>query len=155
MLNSKRSLTLFAFLFGNNFYKYNLRAIDREVNQRGLKFTSFCEGVITNLVQKFKQEKERGGANYRNGGIIDWVIKNDLLAEEGEDATDKYTVKELIDEVATFFLAGTDTTSVVTSTLLYTLSKRPEIVKKLRMEILEVMGSSLPSEELLKKCSYL
>lgn len=78
-----------------------------------------------------------------------------MLAEEGEDATDKYTVKELIDEVATFFLAGTDTTSVVTSTLLYTLSKRPEIVKKLRMEILEVMGSSLPSEELLKKCSYL
>jgi cytochrome P450 len=41
-------------------------------------------------------------------------------------------VKELIDEVGTFFLAGTDTTSTLTTNLLFTLSKHPEIITKMR-----------------------
>jgi hypothetical protein len=55
-LNSKRTLTVFAYILGKNFYKYNLRAIDREVNSRSSKFVSFCEESIGKLIEKIKKE---------------------------------------------------------------------------------------------------
>ena len=42
-LNTKRSLDLFAFFAGNNFYKYNLRQVDRKVRDRIVKFEQFAQ----------------------------------------------------------------------------------------------------------------
>lgn len=45
---------------------------------------------------------------------------------------DYYTIKDLIDEFATFFVAGTETTSSMATVLIYLLAKHPEVQAKVR-----------------------
>jgi hypothetical protein len=37
-LNTERAFTLFAFILGPNFFKYNIRKVDRDVNSSNIKF---------------------------------------------------------------------------------------------------------------------
>ena len=49
--NSARALTPFAFLLGPNFYKYNIRAIDREVNNKNRMFHAFAKEKMMSQLQ--------------------------------------------------------------------------------------------------------
>ena len=49
-LNTKRTETPFAFIWGKNFHKYGLRAIDRKVNNMGKEFMKFSEDIIHQLI---------------------------------------------------------------------------------------------------------
>lgn len=41
--NYERSITLFPFLVGSNFWKYNLRAVDREMTSKIKVFRQYCQ----------------------------------------------------------------------------------------------------------------
>lgn len=64
--------------------------------------------------------------------------------------------KVLRDQLAAILLAGRDTTASTLSWALYELSRHPEVVKKLRAEILRTLGpDGLPTYDHLKNMSYL
>lgn len=62
----------------------------------------------------------------------------------------------LRDQLVAVLLAGRDTTACTLSWLFYEISRKPEIVKKLRAEILDKVGpTSPPSYETMKSMKYL
>ncbi|KAF2088644.1 cytochrome P450 [Saccharata proteae CBS 121410] len=64
--------------------------------------------------------------------------------------------KMLRDQLAAILLAGRDTTACTLSWLFYELSTHPEIVRKLRTEIIETVGlDKAPTYEHLKSMKYL
>lgn len=73
-------------------------------------------------------------------------------------ALSRYTSSKKVmrDQLVSILLAGRDTTAGTLSFLFYELSRHPEIVTKLRQEILERIGSDTqPNFEDLRGCSYL
>lgn len=64
--------------------------------------------------------------------------------------------KVLRDQMVAVLLAGRDTTASTLSWVIYELSRHPEVVKKLREEILQTIGrNSMPSYEHMKNMPYL
>jgi cytochrome P450 len=65
--------------------------------------------------------------------------------------------KRIRDQIMAILLAGRDTTASTMSWVIYELSKKPEMVKKLRAEIAEMVGGEevLPTYEHLKNMPYL
>lgn len=62
----------------------------------------------------------------------------------------------LRDQIVAVLLAARDTTAATLSWTLYELSKQPKVVERLRMEILERLGSdTLPTYTDLKEMKYL
>jgi hypothetical protein len=55
--NTTRSLTLFAFFMGPNFYKYNLRKIDRTVNHKNENFKKFTRKTILDQIKLYEKSK--------------------------------------------------------------------------------------------------
>jgi cytochrome P450 len=158
ILNTKRSQTPFAYLFGKNFHKWGFRAIDREVDKRAKMFMAFSEDIISRLVGEFREKK---GASSGREGIIDLAIRNNWLVLEGEptaaDRREKYTIPEMVSEVASFFLAGTETTATTMTALIYVLAQRPDLLAKAREEVKTVLGERSVAEVgrgELKKCQY-
>ena len=64
----------------------------------------------------------------------------------------------LRDQIVAVLLAGRDTTACTLSWLFYELSRHPEVTKKLRQEVQDVVGLEghpMPTYENLKKMRYL
>jgi len=74
-----------------------------------------------------------------------------------EEENGKMTTQELRDNISIFFLAGHDTTSSAISFVLYFLAKYPEIQKKARQHVLDIVGKgvSVPNYEQQKKMDYI
>ena len=73
-------------------------------------------------------------------------------------ALSRYTSSKKImrDQLVSILLAGRDTTAGTLSFLFFELSRHPQVVAKLRKEILESIGSDKqPNFDDLKNCSYL
>ena len=73
-------------------------------------------------------------------------------------ALSRYTSSKKVmrDQLISVLLAGRDTTAGTLSFLFYELSRHPEIVAKLRMEILEKIGSNKqPDFDDIRNCTYL
>lgn len=89
-------------------------------------------------------------------------LKNEKI-EEGaaekyifleELAKTGYSAKKIQDELLNILLAGRDTTASLLGFLFYYLARRPDVVEKLRAEVLQ-LGSGQPSFEDLKGMKYL
>ncbi len=80
-------------------------------------------------------------------------LLNMLMAARDEDGNpmDK---RQLRDEVITIFVAGHETSANALSWALYLLSKHPEICKKLKTEITNVLGGNAPKLEDLRNLEY-
>lgn len=63
--------------------------------------------------------------------------------------------KEIRDQLVSILIAGRDTTAVTISFCLFELSRRPDIVKRLREEIKTTFGKRLPTYRELKDMRYL
>lgn len=76
-----------------------------------------------------------------------------LLASNEESARvkRKLTSRELIDECKTFFFAGHETTALAVTWTLFLLALYPEWQKKLRQEIMEVLGGAPLDSKMLPK----
>ncbi|KAI0648581.1 cytochrome P450 [Trametes meyenii] len=78
-----------------------------------------------------------------------------LKANMAADAKEKLTDDELIAQMSVFILAGMDTTSNAASRILHILSQRPEVQKKLRLELSEAHMSGDVDYEQLMELPYL
>jgi cytochrome P450 len=70
-----------------------------------------------------------------------------LINSVDEESHQQMTEKQLFDEVMTIFLAGYETTATALTWLGVVLQDRPDVLKKLRAEIDQVLGNRLPSFE--------
>jgi cytochrome P450 len=76
-----------------------------------------------------------------------------LMAARDEDGSGM-TDRQLRDEVLTFLLAGHETTAVSLSWTWYLISQRPEVEKRLREELCQVLGGRTPQLEDLPRLPY-
>ncbi|KAI9276460.1 cytochrome P450 [Umbelopsis sp. AD052] len=113
--------------------------------------------LLDQIIQHKKLELATGGSNVDDN-------EKDLLtlmleAGQGDDEKEALTSEELRNEVVLFFLAGHDTTSNAMTAVLYYLAVHPDIQKKARQEVLDVLGDEpldvWPTLEQLKKFPYL
>ena len=103
--------------------------------------------VLDRIVYRLIDERRRSGQE-----------SNDLLsmllhardADSGESMNDH----QLRDEVMTIFLAGHETTAVALTWTWYLLSRHPEIARRVRIELAEVLGGRTPTVEDLPNLSY-
>lgn len=72
-----------------------------------------------------------------------------------EDSNEQMDDDLLRDEMVTMFSAGHETSANGLTWILYTLSKHPEIVAKMRAEIETVVGDKLPSFQELRQLTYI
>lgn len=77
-----------------------------------------------------------------------------LLAVRDEETGEGLTDKELRDEMQTFMGAGNETTAVTLGWAWYLLSRHPEVDRKFRGELREVLGGRTPTFEDLPKLRY-
>ena len=69
-----------------------------------------------------------------------------------------FSEKGLIDELSTFLVAGTDTTTFFFTMMVYFLGKHPRVQEKLRQQVNEVIKSNSNQEitfDNLKKLTYI
>ncbi len=77
-----------------------------------------------------------------------------LLQTRDEDSGETMNDQQLRDEAVTLFAAGHETSSNALAWTLYLLSKHPEVLKKLRLEVEAVIGERTPTFEDLRKLTY-
>lgn len=78
-----------------------------------------------------------------------------LLSSKDEEGNPAFTDDEVIGHSAIFFIAGHETSSNALAWTFFLLSQHPEVMKKLCLEIDQVLGSAPPTIEQLKEMPYL
>ncbi|KAG8864404.1 hypothetical protein FRB97_005055, partial [Tulasnella sp. 331] len=88
------------------------------------------------LVQKEKREamEEKNGERSRKS-ILSLLIRSNLLET---NASQRIADRDIMDQINTFFFAGTDTTSLALGWTFLLLAQNPEMQSRLREEILSV-----------------
>jgi cytochrome P450 len=72
----------------------------------------------------------------KNWNVLDRLLYSYSTSSDGK--TEGFTPKEIVDEIVGFFGAGFETTNNTITWILYQLCQRPEIVKKIRKEVLTI-----------------
>lgn len=120
-----------------SFHKFELAA--RKGNDR---FTVLAQKIIDQKRAELKENPE-GGNRY---SVIDIMIKKETAeVAGGAEATDD----EIMGNVKTFFVAGSETTSVALSWALYLLDLHRDILKEAQEEVAPFFANS--SEELSRE----
>ncbi|KAI9484151.1 MAG: cytochrome P450 [Benjaminiella poitrasii] len=124
--------------------------------RRVMQATSEFNQMLENLAEKRRQEIQRGDKSdipENEKDLLTLMIEADL-----RDGL-QITTKELRHNIALFFLAGHDTTAHTLTFCLYNLAKNKHVQRKLRKEILHVLGDEpvdvAPSMTDLKQMTYL
>ena len=89
-----------------------------------------------------REAANKGDAGYRY-----------ILLDELQTATSDRTV--IRSELLNILLAGRDTTASLLSNVVWELPRHPEILARLRREIISISGDNMPSYEQLKEMKYL
>lgn len=121
-------------------------------------------------VYEFFGDKTKGAVkvihSYIEPILRDALSRKNLNMEENKDTMPETLLDHLIqitddlklirDEMLNIMIAGRDTTTATLTFLVYCLSQHPEVLAKLRQEILEVVGpSERPTYQNIKDCRYL
>jgi cytochrome P450 len=77
-----------------------------------------------------------------------------LEAQDEENELKKMTDQQVRDEVMTLFIAGHESTANALSWAWILLDQNPEVLKKLKEELYQVLGSRLPSPEDYPRLQY-
>jgi cytochrome P450 len=86
------------------------------------------------------------------GTSFDDIAEALLLARDGQGGG--FTREELIDQLGVLFLAGHETSASALTWAFYLVSRQPEVAKKIRAEVADVVGEGPISFEHTKKLSY-
>ncbi|CRG87032.1 NADPH-ferrihemoprotein reductase [Talaromyces islandicus] len=92
----------------------------------------------------------RRNSTYRKKDLIDAMIH-----EADPKTGQKMTEESIIDNIATFLIAGHETTSGLLSFMLYQLMKNPDVMRKARVEVDSVLGQGSMTPEMLSRLPYL
>ena len=111
-------------LFGPKFIKMGILPNHKNFMERTKNFRKFCEEAVEARRKDFES------------GIQTTTIRKDLLQAffeaQVKNPEDKLSVKEIVDEFATFFVAGMDTTGHTITIMLYYLHSYPDIIQKVK-----------------------
>ncbi len=77
-----------------------------------------------------------------------------LLLRAQDESGSGMDDRQLRDELVTMFVAGNETTAITMTWLFYLLDRHPEIERKLRAELEEVLGDRRPTAADLSKMDY-
>ncbi|MFC3892464.1 cytochrome P450 [Lentzea rhizosphaerae] len=89
------------------------------------------------------------------GGDHNDLLSSLLLARDGDDAADQgLTDSEVVDEVLTFFAAGSETIAGTISWALYLLASNPEEYQRLREEVDRVVADDAATFEDVPKLEF-
>ena len=150
--NSSESITRiispFMLLFGPKFFKLGLRACDRQFERDQAELISFFKSKLEMFKKNVLEEKQSGKKSDRPRNLIELLIDESLK----EDAVIKMEDKDVLAQVQTFFVAGTDTTAQVIIMSHYVLGTNEEIQNKLREDVNRVLGDveEIKYEHLMK-----
>ncbi len=97
---------------------------------------------IREMLAKTVRARHEAFQRGENGGHKD-ILQSLLETSDPEDGS-KFTVEELIDQVAMLFLAGHETSASALSWSLFLLAKCPEIQERLHLETVAQLGSREP-----------
>lgn len=102
-------------------------------NKRAFAALQSLDGIILDIVSRAR-EQNRLGSNLLS-----------MLLAARDDAGKGFGDQELRDHLMTFFLAGHETTALALTFTFTLLSKHPEVERRLRAEISNVLGDRPPS----------
>ncbi|CAE7228755.1 unnamed protein product [Rhizoctonia solani] len=92
------------------------------------------------------------GSTSHGRDLLTLLIKSNMASE---NEAHRMSDDEVLGQISTFLTAGHETTSTSTTWALYTLTKHPEVQRKLRQELLESRLGDEPSMNDLDKLPYL
>ena len=107
------------------------------------KDMKWFDGHLYRLIGERKKENKPGSD-----------LLSMLLHSRYEDTGEPMSDQQLRDEAITLFAAGHETSSNGLSWILYLLSQHPEVLKKLRAEVDEVVADRTPAFGDLRKLAY-
>ncbi|CAG8643640.1 6225_t:CDS:2 [Funneliformis caledonium] len=129
-----------------------LNKLPTEENRKFFKAIDEFDEFIYDIIMEKRNaiENKKGSEN----GRIDLVTSMIELSNREGISTD---LKQLRDEMANFFVAGHDTTSMGLNTSFYFLAKYPEMQERARKEVIKILGNEpiIPTSEQLEKMKYL
>ena len=105
-------------------------------NRRFAKHREVLDAAVGSIIRARRASPERGD------DLLSMLLDS-VDEETGESMTDE----QLRDEVMTIFLAGHETTANALSWTFYLLGKHPEVARRLREELSEVLGGRTPTTE--------
>ena len=135
---------------GPSFFKLKLRSFDRQLYRESQILHDFVRGKLEHYKERLEHEKTSKIQSNRSKNLIELLLEDSLKANE---AGEKLTNNEIMAQIFTFFIAGTDTTSNLLIMTHYFLAQYPEVQNKLREEINKYDGEI--TFELLLKMEYL
>lgn len=116
-------------------------ALERRALAGTDRFTHHCAKVLTQKRQKIQSL----GDTYSPDCMIETLM---MRSDRNEDhLTDALVDEEIIANLKTFYLAGSDTTSVVLTWSFYVYSVYPEVLQKAREEVTAMLQSSSASSQ--------
>ncbi|TFY59598.1 hypothetical protein EVG20_g7724 [Dentipellis fragilis] len=122
----------------------------QEAQHASLKTRFVIDGFLKPLItEAIRRRKEGGKAKEKEEDEM-----NESLLEHLTKVTDDYSV--IKDETLNIMLAGRDTTSSTLTFCIYMLSQHPDVMQRLREEILSVVGSNRgPTIDEVRQMKYL
>ncbi|CAN4099800.1 unnamed protein product [Withania somnifera] len=114
----------------------DLQGVKRHVRPAYIRLHEIFEQQIEKRVQ------ERGAGMKNKGDFLDVLL--DQCEEEGNSGIDRNTIKPLFVDL---FVAGSDTSAITTEWAMAELLRKPEALNKVRLEIIEQIGTERPVKE--------
>jgi cytochrome P450 len=153
---ANRNMRVSSFVFGPVLMKYGVRQIDREITREINAFREYTRRTIDRIITLVESSQ----SNESEGLVAKLLREKKLVREcrlEEKIKQGSYTYEDLVNEMSTFFFAGTDTTSSSISFLVRRIVERGDVEEKLRREIKEVLDDDVRNitSENLKKMNYL
>lgn len=123
--------------------------MDRQVEAARKRAWSYVDSFVDDAI-RVRESGKLPAAN--EDGDEDFSVEYNFLREVALDNGDR---KFLRDQILNVLLAGRDTTAGLMSSFFFVLARRPDIYEKLRAEVATHFGGDLPTQETLKKATYL
>ncbi|KAJ9056502.1 hypothetical protein DSO57_1032448 [Entomophthora muscae] len=113
------------------------------IHQTNVDFRSFLKNII---------QERKASMNPNMEDDKEDLLTNLIRASESDQQINK---EEVINNIATFFLAGHETSTGALTTAMFYLAKHPEIQEKARQEALATSNNEIPSFEQQKQLKYI
>ena len=113
---------------------------------RNRRFRAVVKG-LDNLVYRLIAERRTSGEQKQD--LLDMLLK-----AQDEDTGESMSDKQLRDEIVTMFGAGHETTAITLTWTLYLLSRHPEILRKVQLEVDAALDGRTPTLADLPKMPY-
>lgn len=143
-----RMLSPWMILFGPKFFSLGLRAADRQFARERAELDNFFKSKLEKFKANLLEDRKSGKVSERPLNLVELLIDASMKA----DASDKMLDKDILAQMDTFFVAGTDTTAQLITMSHYVLGSNEDVQNKLREEVKRVVGESeeIKYEHLLK-----